>query len=444
MNGQKSKRNIIMVITILCVALGVLGFSFLVDFVYNRTVEKVESEELEEQAQKQVELTVTYAYQNPIWNAAIENMIHEFEEANPDITISYEVSYEDQVYEDILSKKIARNELGDIVQLKNPESYAQGNLLGEISDDVAGLVSSTYTLDGKTYGVGAVESTWGILYNKEIFQKYGLEEPATYQDFLNICGFLSRREITPIGVGGSDLWHMEYWVNHFFRSDIIAQDPDWLKKCQTGEVSWTDELPQKMMEHLCEVFQDGYVNADWLTTTDTSLSYLMSQGSVAMIYTSPWSAASIQSMAEDMELGWFYVPDENGQICAADNLDTFWAVTHDCEADEDKYEAAMRFFTFFYSKESYSELCMSTYTFPISKSNSKTSLDDFHQDVLAAFQSADLRITAYIGNEDTPEDFEKSMLDIVRKVLSGELTAEDGLLQIQEVWEQCEMQGGGS
>ena len=42
----------------------------------------------------------------------------DFEKKYPNIKVNYEVNYEDKVYEDILIKKIARNELGDIVQLK--------------------------------------------------------------------------------------------------------------------------------------------------------------------------------------------------------------------------------------------------------------------------------------------------------------------------------------
>ena len=82
------------------------------------------------------------------------------------------------------------------------------------------LVKYTYDVGGKTYAVGAVESTSGIIYNKEIFERYGLSVPQTYQDFLNICKTLKSKGIDPIGVGGSDLWHMEYWVNHFFRTDV--------------------------------------------------------------------------------------------------------------------------------------------------------------------------------------------------------------------------------
>ena len=51
--------------------------------------------------------------------------------------------------------------------------------------------------------------------------------------------------------------------------------------------------------------------------------------------------------------------------------------------------------------------------------------------------AADRRISIYIGNEDTPQGFEKSMLEIVKETLNGDVSAEEGLQMIQKTWEQC-------
>ena len=292
-------------------------------------------------------------------------MIRGFEEEHPEIDVQYEINYEDNVYEDLLSKRIARGELGDIVQLKTPETYAASGLLAAIPEEVAGAVSNVYAYRDQVCGVGAVESTWGILYNRSLFARYGLDEPETYEDFLEICGFLQRRDITPIGVGGADLWHMEFWVNHFFRADVLAQDGDWLKKCAAGEVRWTDEAPARMMAHLGQLFENRYVNGDWITATDTSLSYKMAGEEIAMVYTGPWTAETVQKLNPDMELGWFYVPDENGTVRASDNLDTFWSITAACAEDPEKYEAAVAFLEYFYSRDAYAQFCEDSATFPL-------------------------------------------------------------------------------
>lgn len=302
---NRRKRGLLIISIIILVSLLViLCGSLFYDNIRNK--ERTKSAGKDE---NQVEIELVYAYQNAQWNSAIEATVRNFEKKYPNIKVNYEVNYEDKVYEDILIKKIARNELGDIVQLKTPESYARSDTLGEISDEVKNLVTYTYDVDGKTYGVGAVESTSGIIYNKEIFERCGLSVPQTYQDFLNICKTLESKGITPIGVGGSDLWHMEYWVNHFFRTDVLSKNPDWLRQCSEGVVSWTDAEAIQMLADLKNLFDAGYVNDDWQTTRDGNLPYKMAEGEIAMMYTGPWTSFAIQKLESFQELGWFYVPE---------------------------------------------------------------------------------------------------------------------------------------
>ncbi len=423
-------KQIKIVIVVLCIGLIGLCSSLVYDMMTNRS-RATDGKTTEDP----VELTVVYAFQNTQWDAAVEALIEEFEEAYPNITINIEVSYEDQVYEDILSKKIARNELGDIVQLKTPEAYAAMGLLGEVSDEVAALVSSVYTYDDTVYGVGAVESTWGVLYNKSVFEMYGLEEPENYADFLEICQTLVDNGRTAIGLGGSDLWHLEYWTNHFFHSDVLSTDANWLKNCSLGEVSWNDAAGLAMLTHISDLIASGYVDENWLTTTDTSLAYKMSNGRMVLLYTGPWTAAAIESINENMQLGWFYVPDEDGVVYATDNLDTFWSVTAECAADEEKYEAAMTFLEYFYSDEVYAQFCATSCTFPLTDVEVAYEEGSVYEDAWNSFQAADERVSVYIGNEDTPEEFEKGMLEIVREVMSGTYTVTEGLEMIQELWE---------
>lgn len=426
--GKKMK----IVIPLLFIALAALCISLFFEVFTSGNAADTDDEA------EQIELELVYAYQNSQWNTAVENAVKEFEEEHPEISIQYEVNYEDTVYEELLSRHIARGELGDIVQLKTPEAYAASGLLGSVSEEVSSLVSSVYTYDGEVYGVGAVESTWGILYNKSLFEEYGLEEPETYSDFLEICQTLQKKGVTPIGVGGSDLWHMEYWVNHFFHTDVLTADADWLKQCSLGNVSWTDPAPTTMMNNLSSLFAAGYVNENWLTATDTSLSYMMSEGEVALLYTGPWTAAAIEKLNPDMELGWFYVPDRTGTVYATDNLDTYWSVTAECAADEEKYEAAMTFLTWFYSDEVYLSFCETSCTFPLTDAEPDYEEGAVQEEVWEAFCAAEEKVSVYIGNEDTPEDFEKAMLETVQEILSGSRSVEDGLQEIQDIWKQSE------
>ena len=429
---EERKRKILTagIIILLALLLALCG-TLLYDSMRNKKTSKSVTEE------EQVEISLVYAYQNPQWNSAIEAAVRNFEELYPNIKVNYEVNYEDKVYEDILIRKIARDELGDIVQLKTPEAFAHSDTLGEISEEVADLVKYHYQSDGKIYGVGAVESTSGIIYNKEIFERCHLQIPQTYQEFLDVCKVLKKRGIIPIGVGGSDLWHMEYWVNHFFRTDVLSQNENWLQDCSAGTVSWTDASSIKMLTDLKGLFDAGYVNADWQTTGDGNLPYKMAEGEIAMMYTGPWTSFAIYKLNADMDLGWFYVPDENGTTYAGDNLDTFWSVTKECEEDAQRYEAAMTFLKYFYSEENYSLVCESICGFPLTKEDYTTINAAFQKETEQAFENCTQKVATYIGNEDTPVDFEKGMLSLLRRELSGELAIEDTAGQLQQLWESC-------
>ena len=202
-----------------------------------------------------------------------------------------------------------------------------------------------------------------------------------------------------------------------------------------------------MLSDLRQLFTSGYVNYDWQTTGDGNLPYKMVEGEIAMMYTGPWTSAAIEKLDASMELGWFYVPDEAGNIYAGDNLDTFWSVTKSCESDSKKYMAAMTFLKYFYSEENYRQVCEATSTFPLTKmSDQENSADDptssemnlaLQAEIVHAFHDSDMRIATYIGDEDTPQDFEKNMLLLVQSCLSGENNVADTAAKIQHLWAQC-------
>ncbi len=431
---KKTKKSVAIGLALAVMLLAIVSMSVSLWQEYAKRRKNIEKESGKHEV---IQLDLTYAYQNPQWNSAIEKLIRDFESDYPGIQVNYEIQYEDQVYEDVLAKKIARNELGDLVQMKSPKVYAQNQLLTPISSKTASLTECVYEWNGSVYGVGAVETTSGILYNRDIFTRYGLSKPDSWEEFLALCQTLKEKGIMPVGMGGGDLWHMEYWVNHAFRTDVLSENAGWLSACREGKVSWTDAEPRRMMEHLLQLFENGYVNADWQMTTDGGLTYKMSEGEVAMIFTGPWTAATIQNLNDTIELGWFLLPGEDQKVYAADNLDTFWSVTAECGEDPETYEAAMTFLEYFYDPEHYMKICQEITAIPLIREAEPMEKTGIQDDVLDAFARADVRQTAYIGNEDTPEDFEKNFLLLTKRMLAGELSADETLKEIQEEWERA-------
>lgn len=389
-------------------------------------------------AEKEITFDLVYAFQNRQWSACVEEVVRQFEEAHPGVHIAYEIQYEDEVYEDTLTKLVARDELGDIVQLKEPYRFAENGLLAPLPERLCAQVGSVCRADGTPYAVAALGVTTGVVYNKALFRELGLEPPASYEEFLAVCAALRRQGTTPLGVGGGDLWHMEYWMNHFFRSDVLSREPNFLALCASGERDWGDPLITEMLGHMAQLFRRGYVDANWLNTPDAALAYHLAEGEVAMVFSGPWLIRDTLALDPSLELGWFYVPNEAGQLVAGESVDVFWAVSEGCAGDPERYEAACAFLEFFYSQGVYEQVCASMAGFSTLEDGNRGQYEDSPAigEVAAAWAGADLRFTAYVGDEDTPPGFEKRLLELLVRLCRGELAVDEAQALCVECWEE--------
>ncbi len=422
------RKNIFLVIALV---LAVLAFALCIPFLFNPS-KNVSSDV--------VTIKFVYAFQNAQWNSQIEDLIGRFEDENPDIKIDYTTHYEDTVYENFLNKLIARDELGDVLQLKMPYSYVNEGYIAELPENVRTLVTddNLYYVNDTPYALGAVNTTSGVLYNKEIFESLGLTIPSNYDEFINICETLKANGQKAIGCAGVELWHMEYLLNHYFRSDVLSKDPDWLKKCARGECSWNDEEIYNMFSHMKNLFEQGYVEENWLSVKDGSLPYMMSHGDIAMIYTGPWTAKIVASMDNKVETGWFYLPDDDGNIYIDENKDTYFAITSSCAEDEKKLEAACKFLEFIYEENNYEELYRGIYSFPTTDNTKLENLSGIEEQIYSGFENNENHIYGFIGNEDTPEGFENDMLIEISNMLSNKQSIETTMQNCEILWDKYE------
>ena len=391
----------------------------------------------DDSAQTVIELV--YAYQNSQWNGCVEEVIRRFEEANPHIDVQYEIRYEDTVYEDLLFRLAARDELGDVVQIKEPYAWAESGLIAPLPNSLTEQVGTVCSVDGKTYGVCALGNTTGIVYNRDLFDRLGLSTPGTYDEFIQLCRTLKENGITPLGVGGMDLWHFEYWLNHFLRADVLSAEPDFLAQCSAGKRDWSNPLITTMLAHLNELFSMGFVDERWPSTPDGSMAHFLAEEQVAMVFSGPWLITDALTLDPDMDLGWFYMPNAEGRVIAGDSLDVFWTVSASCAEDPARYEAAVSFLNYFYSQDIYEETYTSMAALSTRKDDDRntSAYDDTMQQVILAHDSAEVHLHGYVGDENTPPGFEKRLLTILSRMCAGELTVQQTQTLANQFWQEC-------
>lgn len=181
-------------------------------------------------------------------NKLVEQIIDEYENEHPNITVKQEV-LENEQYKNKLKVLSASNELPDVGitwAAGFMEPYVKGELFAPLDDILSGdqlkdkFVAGTteaYMVGGKTYALPIELNISPIYYNKDIFAKYNLQVPATYEQLKQVIQTLADNGIAPIALGNKDRWTGSLW--YMYLADRIAGS-DTLKKATNGTGSFED------------------------------------------------------------------------------------------------------------------------------------------------------------------------------------------------------------
>ncbi|WP_145946943.1 extracellular solute-binding protein [Paenibacillus sp. Y412MC10] len=158
---------------------------------------------------------------NSAQNKLAKQIISEYEQANPNVKIETEV-LENEQYKNKLKVLSASNSLPDVGFTWAAgflEPYVKGNMFaplddllqGDLKDKFVAGTTEAYAVDGKTYALPVELNIVPVYYNKEIFAKYNLQPPKTYEEFKNIIKTLNDNKVTPIALGSKDAWTGSFW-----------------------------------------------------------------------------------------------------------------------------------------------------------------------------------------------------------------------------------------
>jgi raffinose/stachyose/melibiose transport system substrate-binding protein len=221
----------------------------------------------------------------------ITKAIHKFEEQNPGVTI--ELTYQDGTKTLEMMTAAAMAGTGpDVVSMWG------GVYVKEISDSLLDLKEyfapeeiaqvrgwENHAVGGKYFGAPITSGVTCIWYNKEIFEKAGVNAESydgTIAGLMRICEKLKAAGITPMINGVADGWGLSWLEGSIFASqvrdvegimaDIVAGERDFTA---------TPELV-KAFEANQDLFSRGYYNDDVLTITQGESYTLFVNGQGAM------------------------------------------------------------------------------------------------------------------------------------------------------------------
>ena len=157
---------------------------------------------------KQAKKELVFAH----WEYIPDEIFDLFSKEYPDISVNYQ-HYNAAAYSDIIQQKMTMGEKIDVMGVKAGDfkQYILKGWLTDISDEsfVKNYLPEVTAAirqagDGKQYAVSYKAEYYGIWYNKILFDKYHLDVPRSYSEFLSVCTELKKHDVKPIVLGARD------------------------------------------------------------------------------------------------------------------------------------------------------------------------------------------------------------------------------------------------
>lgn len=238
------------------------------------------------------------------------------------IEIDFQVVPDNEYYS-LLKVKLSTSEVPDVFEYNLPTNNEEIGA-AEFCEDLSGeswvsrLANPELVKDyndGKIYGLPKESSSgyMAVYYNKAVLADAGFTDPKpkTYQEFLDILDALKAKggETIPLYMTNKDSWTTQIFMTCGYPVALDAAGEETFQKLLNNEITWTDVPEFKLvLDNYKALFENGYVNEDYLSATYDTAAEKIATGKAAMYLSTEGFAADIYGKYPDCELGSFIIP----------------------------------------------------------------------------------------------------------------------------------------
>jgi len=194
-----------------------------------------------------------------------------FHAKNPNVTIKIETRPQGGDGDNLVKTRLATGEMNDmftynsgsLFQALKPEqnmvALNDQSWVKDLEKSFVPSVSVNNNIYGAPFG-GSIGG--GILYNKKIFDKLGLQVPKTWDEFMANNAKLKAAGIAPVVQTYQDTWTSQLLMLADFHN-IAVQDPDWATKYTANQAKFEQAPGLQSFQRLEQVHKAGYENKDY-------------------------------------------------------------------------------------------------------------------------------------------------------------------------------------
>ncbi|MEJ7137346.1 ABC transporter substrate-binding protein [Amphibiibacter pelophylacis] len=205
---------------------------------------------------------------DPAPKAAWEAMANGFMKANPDVTVKIN-TLDHEGFKTSIRNFLTANP-PDIVTWyagNRMAPFVKAKLFEDVSDvwtqnDLKTQLKpalNAMTIDGKQWGIPYTYYQWGIYYNKDVFKKYSIAVPKTWEELLAACAKLKAGGVTPFAIGSKALWPTGGWFDYL---DLRTNGHQFHMDLTAGKIPYTDKRVQAVFDHWDQLTKPGYFLAN--------------------------------------------------------------------------------------------------------------------------------------------------------------------------------------
>ncbi|MFN7694630.1 MAG: ABC transporter substrate-binding protein [Burkholderiales bacterium] len=174
---------------------------------------------------------------------------------------------------------------------------------------------SAVQVDGEPYAVPLSTYAWGFFYRRSVFARMGLSPPQQWDEFLAACALMRREGLTPIALGGKDLWPLAAW---FSQISLRLHGRAFHAELMAGRVSYSaDARVRRIFEHWQllhqqQAFGANFARLDWRA----ALPYV-SRGLAGMVLAGGFAGLQFPAAVRE-DIGYFRFPTIDPRVLPAE------------------------------------------------------------------------------------------------------------------------------
>jgi raffinose/stachyose/melibiose transport system substrate-binding protein len=248
----------------------------------------------------------------------------------PGVTVEIEPVVWDQMHA-LLQTRIAANTIPDLLDLKGQDVAKYGSTGGLLEltgqswlENIPAAARENLKIEGKEYGMPYSALFQGVFYNKDLFKKYGVAIPKTYDELMKAAAVFKAAGVTPFAAHFADNWNIGNMTMQFAMSEVFIDNPNWGKDLYAGKATFEgSEGYRRVFQHVKDIHDNSW--SDVFSVDFGMATARFGMGEAAMFISGTWANRNFREFPE-LDYGIFPFPGKTAGAKLIFEPNHTWAI----------------------------------------------------------------------------------------------------------------------